>query len=56
MMLNLTNKYSAKLIDLADYVSVKDHEKMTFDRKCDLHWNSYGHSYVSNLIFENIYK
>ncbi len=53
-MIKLTNKYSAKLIDLADYVSVKDHEKMTFE--CDFHWNSYGHSYVSNLIFENIYK
>jgi len=53
-MVNLTNKYSAKLIDLADYVSVKDHEKMTFE--CDDHWNSYGHSYVTNLIFENIYK
>ena len=33
IMVNLTNKYSAKLIDLADYVSVEDHEKMTFE--CD---------------------
>ena len=54
IMVNLTNKYSAKLIDLADHVSVKDHEKMTFE--CDDHRNSYGHSYVTNLIFENIYK
>ena len=54
IMINLTNKYSANLIDLADYVSAKDHEKMTFE--CDDHWNSYGHSYVTNLIFENIYK
>ena len=53
-MVNLTNKYSAKLIDLADYVSPKDYEKMIFE--CDDHWNPYGHSYVTNLIFENIYK
>ena len=54
MMIDLTDEYSAKLIDLADYVSPKDYEKMIFE--CDDHWNSYGHSYVSNLIFENIYK
>ena len=53
-MVNLTNKYSANLIDLADYVSIKDHEKMTFE--CDFHWNSYGHSYVASLIFETIYN
>ena len=54
MMIDLTNKYSTKLIDLADHVGVEDFEKMIFD--CDNHWNSYGHSYVSNFIFENIYK
>ena len=54
MMIDLTDEYSAKLIDLADYVSPKDYEKMIFE--CDDHWNPYGHSYVANLIFETIYK
>ena len=53
-MIDLTNKYSGRLIDMVDYVSVEELEKMTF--KCDNHWNSYGHSYISKLIFENIYK
>ena len=54
IIINLTNKYSVRLIDMVDYVSVEELEKMTF--KCDNHWNSYGHSYISKLIFENIYK
>ena len=54
MITNLSYKYSAELIDMADYLTVEDYKKMIF--KCDDHWNSYGHSYTSNLIFENIYK
>ena len=51
---DLTNKYSVILIDLADHVSAEDYKKMIF--QCDDHWNSHGHFYVSDLIFENIYK
>ena len=54
MMIDLTEKYSAKLIDLADHVSFKDYEKMIFE--CDDHWNSNGHSFVASLVFETIYN
>ena len=60
---NNDNVFEAKIIELNKEImilkegiseNVKELEKMTF--KCDNHWNSYGHSYVSNLIFENIYR
>ena len=54
MITNLSNKYHVELIDMADHVTIEDYKKMIF--KCDNHWNSYGHSYASNLIFENSTK
>ena len=51
---NISQKNNIKLIDLADFLTTNDYKKMI--HSCDMHWNSIGHSFVADLIFNKFYK
>lgn len=53
-MVTFTQKFSIKLIDLAEYFKSSNHKNIT--NSCDGHWNSDGHKLVANIIFKNVYN
>ena len=49
----ITQETDTELFDLANYFTEENYKKML--HTCDNHWNSDGHSIVTNLIIKNFF-